>query len=30
MNMNIVIKDELNLIEAWMFNIISDHLNKYY
>jgi hypothetical protein len=34
MNMNnyqkIVIKDEISLIEAWMFNITSDHLRKKY
>jgi hypothetical protein len=26
----IVIKDEISLIEAWIFNIISDHLRKNY
>jgi hypothetical protein len=27
---NFVIKDEIYLIETWMFNIISDHLRENY
>jgi hypothetical protein len=27
---NFISKDEINLIEVWMFNIISDHLRENY